>query len=199
MQIYTGNGKGKTTAAFGLAFRAAGRGLNVLILQFLKPSDGYGEQLACSHFPNVEIRSMGLDHFVGSVPKQEDISAARAALGTASELMATGRYDVCILDEAVNAVRLGLINDMELIDALKRRPPPVEVVLTGRGATPALIDYADLVTEMKLVKHPFDKGIQARAGIEYRFGSSNCRNAVLRTACRPRPRVRTSDTRRSSS
>ena len=167
VQIYTGNGKGKSTAAFGLAFRSAGRGLNVLILQFLKPSDGYGEQLACEKFANVEILSMGLNHFVSKTPRQEDIDAAVSALAKASELMDTGRYDVVVLDEAVNAVRLGLIKDTELIDALKKRPANIEVILTGRGITPALEEYADLVTEMKAVKHPFDKGVPARVGIEY--------------------------------
>lgn len=167
VQIYTGDGKGKTTAAFGLAFRAAGRGLSVLILQFLKPSDGYGEQLACRNFRNIELHSLGLDHFVGRDPKESDIAAARDALRTASDMMLSGKYDVVILDEAVNAVRLNLITDAELISALKARPEHIEVVLTGRGITPALREYADLVTEMKLVKHPFDRGIRARVGIEY--------------------------------
>lgn len=167
VHVYTGNGKGKTTAAFGLAFRAAGRGLRVLVLQFLKPSDGYGEQLACGRFPNIELHSLGLDHFVGKNPKEEDIAAARDALHKASELMASQMYDIVVLDEAVNAVRLNLITDTELIDMLKGRPEHVEVILTGRGMTPKLEEYADLVTEMLLVKHPFDKGIQARAGIEF--------------------------------
>ena len=167
VQIYTGNGKGKSTAAFGLAFRAAGRGLNVLILQFLKPAVGYGEQVSCERFPNITLLSMGLDHFVSKIPKQEDIDAARKALEKSCELMYSGKYDVVVLDEAMNAVRMNLLTDTELIDALKKRPANVEVVLTGRGITPALEEYADLVTEMRLVKHPYDKGIQARVGIEY--------------------------------
>ncbi len=167
VQIYTGNGKGKSTAAFGLGFRAAGRGLNVLVLQFLKPAVGYGEQISCGRFENITLLPMGLDHFVSKKPKQEDIDAAREALAKSCELMNSGRYDVVILDEAVNAVRLGLLADTELIEALETRPPHTEVVLTGRGITPALEEYADLVTEMKLVKHPYDKGIQARVGIEY--------------------------------
>lgn len=167
VQIYTGNGKGKTTAAFGLAVRAAGRGLNVLIMQFLKPSDGFGEQLAVQRFPNIELRSLGLNHFVGRNPAPEDIAVARDTLGKASELMATRKYDLVVLDEAVNAVRLNLITDSELIDVLRGRPEHIEVVLTGRGITPKLAEYADLVTEVVLVKHPFDKGIQARVGIEY--------------------------------
>ena len=167
VHIYTGNGKGKTTAAFGLAFRAAGRGLNVLIVQFLKPAEGYGEQLACGKFPNVELLCLGLDHFVSKNPKQEDIDAARSALDKTLELMRTGEYDVVVMDEAINAVRMKLIPDTDLIGALKSRPAHIEVVMTGRGITPALEEYADYVTEMKLVKHPYDRGIQARAGVEF--------------------------------
>jgi len=167
VHIYTGNGKGKTTAAFGLAFRAAGRGLNVLIVQFLKPAEGYGEQLACGKFPNVELLCLGLDHFVSKNPKQEDINAARSALDKTLELMRTGEYDVVVMDEAINAVRMKLIPDTDLIGALKSRPAHIEVVMTGRGITPALEEYADYVTEMKLVKHPYDRGIQARAGVEF--------------------------------
>ncbi len=167
VHIYTGNGKGKTTAAFGLAFRAAGRGLSVLIVQFLKPAEGYGEQLACGKFPNVELLCLGLDHFVSKNPKQEDIDAARSALDKTLELMRTGEYDVVVMDEAINAVRMKLIPDTDLIGALKSRPAHIEVVMTGRGITPALEEYADYVTEMKLVKHPYDRGIQARAGVEF--------------------------------
>lgn len=167
VHIYTGNGKGKTTAAFGLAFRAAGRGLSVLVVQFLKPAEGYGEQLACGKFPNVELLCLGLDHFVSKNPKQEDIDAARSALDRTLELMRTGKYDVVVMDEAINAVRMKLIPDTDLIDALKSRPAHIEVVMTGRGITPALEEYADYVTEMKLVKHPYDRGIQARAGVEF--------------------------------
>lgn len=167
VHIYTGNGKGKTTAAFGLAMRAAGRGLNVLILQFLKPSDGYGEQVACGFLKNITLLSMGLDHFVFGKPSETDIQAAHDALKKSEELIGSGKYDIAVLDESVNAVRLGLITSEDLIGSLKKRPEHVEVVLTGRGITPDLEEYADLVTEMKLVKHPFDAGIDARKGIEY--------------------------------
>ena len=167
VQIYTGNGKGKTTAAFGLAMRAAGRGLGVLIVQFLKPSDGYGEQVACNRMENITLVSMGLDHFVSKKPSDADIEAAHKALRRSEELICSGRYDVAVLDESINAVRLGLITSQELIESLERRPDHVEIVLTGRGMTPDLEEYADLVTEMRLVKHPFDKGIGARKGIEY--------------------------------
>ena len=167
VQIYTGNGKGKTTAAFGLAMRAAGRGLGVLIVQFLKPSDGYGEQVACNRMGNITLAPMGLDHFVSKKPSDADIEAAYKALRRSEELICSGRYDVAVLDESINAVRLGLITSQELIESLERRPDHVEIVLTGRGMTPDLEEYADLVTEMRLVKHPFDKGIGARKGIEY--------------------------------
>ena len=167
VQIYTGNGKGKTTAAFGLAMRAAGRGLGVLIVQFLKPSDGYGEQVACNRMGNITLVSMGLDHFVSKKPSDADIEAAHKALRRSEELICSGRYDVAVLDESINAVRLGLITSQELIESLERRPDHVEIVLTGRGMTPDLEEYADLVTEMRLVKHPFDKGIGARKGMEY--------------------------------
>ena len=167
VQIYTGNGKGKTTAAFGLAMRAAGRGLGVLIVQFLKPSDGYGEQVACNRMGNITLVSMGLDHFVSKKPSDADIEAAHKALRRSEELICSGRYDVAVLDESINAVRLGLITSQELIESLERRPDHVEIVLAGRGMTPDLEEYADLVTEMRLVKHPFDKGIGARKGIEY--------------------------------
>ena len=167
VQIYTGNGKGKTTAAFGLAMRAAGRGLEVLIVQFLKPSDGYGEQVACNRMGNITLVPMGLDHFVSKKPSDADIEAAHKALRRSEELICSGRYDVAVLDESINAVRLGLITSQELIESLERRPDHVEIVLTGRGMTPDLEEYADLVTEMRLVKHPFDKGIGARKGIEY--------------------------------
>ena len=167
VQIYTGNGKGKTTAAFGLAMRAAGRGLGVLIVQFLKPSDGYGEQVACNRMGNITLAPMGLDHFVSKKPSDADIEAAHEALRRSEELICSGRYDVAVLDESINAVRLGLITSQELIESLERRPDHVEIVLTGRGMTPDLEEYADLVTEMRLVKHPFDKGIGARKGIEY--------------------------------
>jgi len=167
VQIYTGNGKGKTTAALGLALRASGRGLNVLIIQFMKPDAGYGEHIACSKIDNITIIPMGLDHFVSNKPSQEDIDAAHETLAKSEELIGSGRYDVAILDEGMNAVRLGLITSKELIDSLDRRPKHVEIVLTGRGMTPELEEYADLITEMKLVKHPMDKGIDARKGIEY--------------------------------
>jgi cob(I)alamin adenosyltransferase len=167
VHVYTGMGKGKTTASLGLAFRAAGRGLNVLMIQFLKPPENYGEHLAAGHFENLTIIPMGLDHMVGRVPKAEDIRIAKETLAEARDLIYSEKYDLVILDECNVAVSWGLINSKDVIDMLKERPANIEIVLTGRGAPKELIDYADLVTEMKMVKHPFDKGIKARKGIEY--------------------------------
>lgn len=166
VQIYTGNGKGKTTAALGLALRASGNGLRVAFLQFLKPAAGYGEQIAAPKL-GIDVIPMGSDRFVSSPPAEEDVEAARAALKRSGTILASGDYDLVVLDEAVNAVRLNLITSQELIDTVEGRAKHVEVVLTGRGITPDLEAYADLVTEMRLVKHPMDAGIDARAGIEF--------------------------------
>ncbi|UAL07159.1 MAG: cob(I)yrinic acid a,c-diamide adenosyltransferase [Candidatus Methanogranum gryphiswaldense] len=167
VHVYTGMGKGKTTASLGLAFRAAGRGLNVLMIQFLKPPENYGEHLAADHFENLTIIPMGLDHMVGRVPKAEDIRIAKETLAEARDLIYSEKYDLVILDECNVAISWGLISSKDVIDILKERPANIEIVLTGRGAPKEIIDYADLVTEMKMVKHPFDKGIKARKGIEY--------------------------------
>ena len=168
VHVYTGNGKGKTTAAMGLAFRAVGRGLNVKMLQFLKPPKGYGEHMAAEMLPGFSIEPMGSDHMCGrEVTKEQDIEDTRRGLARAEEVLESGEYDLVILDEAINSIRLGLLTPQALIDLLERRAPHTEVVLTGRGVPQEIIVYADLVTEMTLVKHPFDKGIGARKGIEY--------------------------------
>ena len=168
VHVYTGNGKGKTTAAMGLAFRAVGRGLNVKMLQFLKPPKEYGEHMAAEMLPGFSIEPMGSDHMCGrEVTKEQDIVDTRRGLERAEEVLTSGEYDLVILDEAINSIRLGLLTPQALIELLERRAPHTEVVLTGRGVPQEIIDYADLVTEMTLVKHPFDKGIGARKGIEY--------------------------------
>ncbi|AGI47418.1 cob(I)alamin adenosyltransferase [Thermoplasmatales archaeon BRNA1] len=167
VQVYTGNGKGKTTAALGLSFRAAGRGLNVLFLQFMKPPENYGEHIMAERIDNITMMPLGLDHFVSNSPTDDDVRVAHEALAKAEELLISGKYDLVVLDESLNAVRLGLITSAELLDTLRKRHANVEVVLTGRGLPDDIRDYADLVTEMQLVKHPFDEGIDARMGIEY--------------------------------
>jgi len=167
VQVYTGNGKGKTTASLGLGFRAAGRGLEVLMIQFLKPPEDYGEHLSAKKFDNFTIMPLGLDHMVSKVPREDDIRIAKEVLKKAKEEIYSGKYDLVILDEANVAMSWKLIDPQSVIDVLKERPANIEVILTGRGAPKEIVEYADLVTEMTLIKHPFDKGIRARKGIEF--------------------------------
>jgi cob(I)alamin adenosyltransferase len=167
VQVYTGNGKGKTTASLGLAFRASGSGLKVLMVQFLKPSEEYGEQLAVKRFDGFDIVSMGVDHMTSDVTREEDIRLSKEALNYFSKILESGEYDLVIADEINVAMSWELLTPEEVIEVLEKRKEHTEVVLTGRGAPQKIIDYADLVTEMVLVKHPFDKGICARRGIEY--------------------------------
>ncbi|MDN5358058.1 MAG: cob(I)yrinic acid a,c-diamide adenosyltransferase [Candidatus Methanomethylophilaceae archaeon] len=167
VHVYTGNGKGKTTAALGLAFRAVGCGLKAIMIQFLKPSEEYGEQLAAKRFEGFEIVSMGLDHMCSDVTRSEDVRLAHEALDRLSEILSSGKYDLVIADEINVAMSWELLGPEEVIDVLDRRAPFTEVVLTGRGAPEKIEDYADLVTDMLLVKHPFDRGIPARRGVEF--------------------------------
>ncbi len=167
VHVYTGNGKGKTTASLGLAFRASGCGLRVIVLQFLKPSEEYGEQIAAEKTGLFEIVSLGLDHMRTRVPREEDIRLAKEALSRLSEILVSGEYDLVVADEINVAMSWELLTPAEVIGVLEKRAPNTEVVLTGRGAPDEIKDYADLVTEMKLIKHPFDKGIGARRGIEF--------------------------------
>jgi cob(I)alamin adenosyltransferase len=167
VHVYTGNGKGKTTAALGLAFRAVGCGLRAAMVQFLKPSEEYGEQLAAEKLDGFEIISMGLDHMCSEVSRSEDIRLAHEALARLSEILSSGKHDLVIADEINVAMSWELLEPEEVIEVLEKRAPCTEVVLTGRGAPKKIIDYADLVTEMLLVKHPFDRGVPARRGVEF--------------------------------
>lgn len=167
IQIYTGNGKGKTTAALGLTLRAAGAGKKVFFAQFVK-GQIYSEVKAIQGcLPSVEIRQYGLDCFIFNEPSQEDISIARKGLKEVEEVILSGKYDVVVLDEANIAIYYKLFSAGELIEVLKQRPDKTEIIITGRYAAPELIELADLVTEMKEVKHYYTKGVQARTGIEY--------------------------------
>jgi cob(I)alamin adenosyltransferase len=174
VQIYTGDGKGKTTAAFGLALRAAGQGNKVLIYQFLKPpSLDIGERFALQ-LGAVRIRVEALDvewDMAKSFGDEKAIGRMRAAIKDVLRRLAeTGEkrfYDVLILDEIVYCLSKGLARFEDVKDVIARRDPRVEIVLTGRGATKELMELADLVTEMKNIKHPFDKGTGARQGIEF--------------------------------
>jgi len=166
IQVYTGNGKGKTTAAFGLALRAAGAGKKVFIAQFVKGQE-YSEIFAIREFLSpVTVKQYGLDCFIVSTPTQADIDIARKGLDEASAVIMSGEYDVVILDEANIAVFYNLFTPAELIDVLKYKPEAVEIIITGRYACPEIIEIADLVTEMKEVKHYYTQGVQARKGIE---------------------------------
>ena len=174
IQIYTGDGKGKTTAAFGLALRAAGQGNKVLIYQFLKPSSlDIGERFALQ-LGAVRIRVESLDvswDMTKSFDDDRAVTQTQAAISEVLERIAeTGEkrfYDLLILDEIVFCLSKGLAKLEDIKNIIDRRDPAVEIVLTGRGATDELITLADLVTEMKNIKHPFDKGIPARRGIEF--------------------------------
>ena len=174
VQIYTGDGKGKTTAAFGLALRAAGQGNKVLIYQFLKPpSLDIGERFALQ-LGAVRIRVEALDvpwDTSVSFGDKEAVAKTQAAISEVLERIAETAekrfYDCLILDEIVFCVSKGLAKLEDIKNVIDRRDRAVEIVLTGRGATEELIEMADLVTEMKKIKHPFDKGVPARRGIEF--------------------------------
>ncbi len=168
VQVYTGNCKGKTTAALGLAFRAMGRGLKTYIGQFMK-GRFYGELKAAemSH-PYITIEQYGkntLTH-VQNPPQEEDVRRAQEGLAKATEAMLSGEYDIVVFDEIVTSHYFHLISLEEMLGIIRSKPDGVEVVLTGRYAPPDLIEAADLVTEMTEVKHYYQKGIIARDGIE---------------------------------
>ncbi len=168
IQVYTGNGKGKTTAALGLALRAAGCGLRTYIGQFLK-GQPYGELAAARKLaPAITIEQFGRKGFVHVTenPDEEDIQRARAGLEKCRRAMLSKRYALVILDEVNVALRFRLLKIKDVLDLLNHKPADVELVLTGRYAPPALLRRADLVTEMKEKKHYYSRGVRARSGIE---------------------------------
>jgi len=168
IQVYTGNGKGKTSAAFGLALRATGRGLKVYIIQFIKGGFDYGELYVADRLPNLTLKAFGRGKFVTEKPpRREDVDSANEALTLAEEKVKSGEYDVVILDEINVALSLKLIDIRRVMEMLKTKPNHVELVLTGRSAPDTLVRVADLVTEMKEIKHPYNEGFSARKGIEY--------------------------------
>jgi cob(I)alamin adenosyltransferase len=167
IQIYTGNGKGKTTAAIGLSVRAVGAGKKVFFAQFVKGQIYSEVKAMLQYLPNIIIKQYGLDCFIYHKPKQEDIDAARKGFEEVSEIVLSGKYDVVVLDEANIAIYYQLFSVEELIELLKRKPEQTEIIITGRNAPDELIEFADLVTEMKEIKHYYTQGIQARIGIEH--------------------------------
>ncbi len=167
IHVYTGNGKGKTTAALGLSLRAIGAGKKVFFAQFVK-GKAYSEIEAVNRYiPAITIKQYGLGCFIVEKPKQTDIDAAQAGLKEIHEIILSGKYDLVVLDEACIAVFYNLFSVDLLINVLKSKPENTEIVITGRYASKELTDMADLVTEMKEVKHYYNRGIKARKGIEY--------------------------------
>lgn len=166
IQVYTGNGKGKTTAALGLCIRAIGAGLKVFIVQFLKQGD-YSEIKAMKKFSGqITIEQYGLGKFVRGRPSDEDIKAGKKAYHRIAEILKKGDHDLVIIEEGNVAVMVNIISEKNLLDLMDMKPDHVELVITGRGAVPAVIEKADLVTEMLEVKHYFNQGVMARVGIE---------------------------------
>ena len=170
--INTGAGKGKTTAALGTALRAAGDGLKVLFLQFIKSGETYGEIKAAKLLPNLEIRPMGKGFIYHNQEVTEEKlkahqEAAKEAWAMLEKEVLSDRWDLVVLDEVNYAIHFGLVSVDKVLDLLKKRPRRLHVILTGRCAPEELVALADTVTEMKLVKHAYQKGIKAVRGIEF--------------------------------
>ncbi|MDD3237512.1 MAG: cob(I)yrinic acid a,c-diamide adenosyltransferase [Candidatus Gastranaerophilales bacterium] len=170
IQIYTGDGKGKTTASLGLALRALGHGWKVLVIQFTKGDQGtcYGELASKKFLPNLDVVQFGMDRVVYSHNVNlEDFKEAKKGWDLAKKSIQSGEYQLIILDELNICVDMGMIKVAEVKEALLNKPESLEIVLTGRRAHPELVALAHLVTEMKPIKHYFDTGVMARQGIEY--------------------------------
>lgn len=166
IQVYTGDGKGKTTAALGLAIRAAGAGLKVFIGQFIKMGE-YSEIKALKRFEDlITVEQFGRGRFIQGKPSVEDIKAAQKGLEKIIAILSSGEHNVVIMEEANVAVKIGLLSVQDILKIIAVKPQDVELVITGRGADPRIIEKADLVTEMKEIKHYFQQGVAARVGIE---------------------------------
>lgn len=167
VQIYTGNGKGKTTAALGLCLRAVGRGLRVCFFQFIKGGGPYGEQLIAEKLaPLFVIVQTGLPGWVNIKDTSSDRAAAQAALLQARTILTSGDFDLVVLDELNGALDFGLVDLEQVMELIALRPPQVELIITGRNAHPQVVAVADLVTEMREIKHYYKAGVPARSGIE---------------------------------
>ncbi len=166
--VFTGNGKGKTTAALGLVFRALGHGLRVSVIQFIKGTWKCGEMTASKRFEDLlEFHVLGKGFTWESENIEEDIKAAQFAWHFAKETINSGKYQIVVLDELTYLIKYKMISEDEIIKILTNRPQGTHIVVTGRDAPKSLIDAADLVTEMVSLKHPYDEGIKAQKGIEY--------------------------------
>ena len=169
IQLYTGDGKGKTTAAFGLAIRAAGRDFKVAIVQFLK-TDVTGELFSIKEIPNIHFQRVNTNQKFTWEMNDEELAAldleTKEGFKTAVSIAQSNQYDILILDEFIHCIVKGYVAKEEVIRFLKNKPLELEIVMTGRNAPDWLIDVADLVTEMKCIKHPMEQGVPARVGIE---------------------------------
>lgn len=168
VQVFTGNGKGKTTAAIGTIIRAAGHDFKIYLVSFMKGDYAYGEYKILASLPNVEISKFGFRTLIDPADiKPEEKEQAVLALAAAREAVTSGRYDLVVLDEVNVALGFKLIELEDVISLIREKPDHVELILTGRYVDNEILELADLVTEMVKVKHPYDAGIKARKGIEY--------------------------------
>jgi cob(I)alamin adenosyltransferase len=165
--VYTGDGKGKTTAALGIAFRALGRELPVAVVQFIKGKWKTGERTFAERVPGLTFDVMGLGFTWDSDDISRDRAAARAAWDRARGFIAAGAHPFVILDELTYVLNYGFVPVEEVLESLRARPPHVHVIITGRNAPAPLVEAADLVTEMKAIKHPFERGIRAQPGLDF--------------------------------
>ena len=166
--VHTGEGKGKSSSAFGVAFRAAGWGLQVLVIQFIKGKWKTGEQQAASRFDNIEWHALGDGFTWDTQDPSQDRATSREIWAFCQEKIRTHRYDLVVLDEINYCCGYGWINGAEIADFIRREKPPwMHLILTGREAPAELIEVADTVTEMRLIKHAFDAGIHAEQGVEF--------------------------------
>jgi len=168
VHVITGPGKGKTTAAFGLAMRASGQGLRTTIVQFMKCGETTGEVIAAKRLKGLDVHQFGTGRFVDPKnPSKDDRKCAHDALEFARSVLEKGKCDLMILDEVSLAASLGLIDPAEVLEMLKSRANEIEIVLTGRNAPIEFIEYADYVSLIESKKHPYDRGLKARKGIEW--------------------------------
>lgn len=168
MQVYTGEGKGKTTAALGLALRAWGHGMRVCVIQFMKKGDEYGEVEALRRLDGIELYQFGADRLIFKGEHcQEDVDLAERGLQMAQDSLCSNDYDMVILDEINVVMDFGILPVDKVLCIVRGRDPGVEVVLTGRNAPKAVVEEADLVTIMKMEKHPYESGVMARKGVEF--------------------------------
>ena len=168
LQVYTGDGKGKTTASLGLAFRACGHGFQVCMIQFMKDTGIYGEEKMAAQIPGLTIIPSGRNDFVDfKNPAAIDIRKAQAGWAVAKGAIESQAFNIVIMDEINVALHCGLLDKQEVLEFLRTQRGSTEVVATGRWAPQELIDMADLVTEMKEIRHPFSQGMQSREGIDH--------------------------------